>query len=148
MGFRDLSKLLPIALKSLRNNPQHLETNFVPFRSKFSSFIYVANVAMKIRWPLFCYNNHHIFGQNSMIVSLSYPYMMDLSLIIRFICIIWPCSENLATRLVVLNFWRCIYLHTWPFWLEVMKLFHAELKLTWKLSCSLMLNCQHFFSSF
>ena len=34
MSFREFSKLLPIALKSSRNNPQYLYTNFVPFSHK------------------------------------------------------------------------------------------------------------------
>ena len=36
-GFRDLSKRLPVALKSLRRNSQHLETSFVPFSNKMGS---------------------------------------------------------------------------------------------------------------
>ena len=38
MGFRDLSKLLAIALESSVSNPQHIETNFVPFHTKSSTF--------------------------------------------------------------------------------------------------------------
>ena len=34
MSFRDLSTLLLIALKSSGSNPQHIETNFVPFSYK------------------------------------------------------------------------------------------------------------------
>ena len=56
MSFRDLSKLLPIGPKSLRSNPQHLETNFCPRQTKYPAFIHVNKVAMKISWPLsaFC----------------------------------------------------------------------------------------------
>ena len=86
MNFRDLPKLLAIAPKSLKSNPQHLETNYVPFSLKFSTFIHVYKVVRKISWPLcaFCWTHHPILWPNSMIVSLSYPYMTQLSLYIRF----------------------------------------------------------------
>ena len=48
MCFHDLSKLLPIALKSSRSNPQHLKTNLSLYLTKFSTlFIHVHKVEMK-----------------------------------------------------------------------------------------------------
>ena len=62
MSFRDLSKLLVIAPKSSRCNPQHLETFF--FHTKI---IHVHKVAMKISWPLcvFWLTGHYIFWKNN-----------------------------------------------------------------------------------
>ena len=86
MSVHDLLKTLAIAPKSSRSNPQHLETNF---HAKFSTFIHVHKVSMKICRPLcaFCCSHRHILGQNSIMVSLSYPYIMQLSLFKRFIYI-------------------------------------------------------------
>ena len=42
MGFRDLSKLLAIALKSSISNLQRIETNFVHFSYKIVNLVFVA----------------------------------------------------------------------------------------------------------
>ena len=94
MSFCDLSKHLAIILKSSRSNPQHLETNFVPFSHKTFN--------TKLQWkevdlyaPL-CWTHHHILWQNSRIVSLSYHYLMHLSLFIKFIYIAYSCPEKFS----------------------------------------------------
>ena len=80
MSFCNLSKLLAMARKSSRSNPQHLETNFVSFSHKiFNIYSHTQSCKEnKLTWPLcaFCWTHHHILWQNSMIVSLSYPYIM------------------------------------------------------------------------
>ena len=105
MSFRDLTKLLAMALKSARSNPQHLKKILCHFHTNFSTLIHVHNVAMKmknvaIRWrPLcaFCWTHHHIIWQNSMIVSLSYPYMMNIYLFIRFMYVTKLSEEKLRS---------------------------------------------------
>ena len=84
MSFCDLSKLLPMARKFSRNNPQHLEANFVPFSHKnFQHLLCTQNCNENKVTPM-CFL-HHILRQNNMIVSLAYPNMMHLSLSIRFV---------------------------------------------------------------
>ena len=96
MTFSDLA----ITLKSSRSNPQHLETNFVPFHTIFNIYSHTQSFNENKLTPM-CYllnigylGTLYILWQKSMIVSLFYPYMMQLSLYIRFIYI----------ELVVLNF--------------------------------------------
>ena len=82
VSFRDFSKLHAIALKSSRSYPQHLEINWVPFSHKIF-FIYSCTQSCngnKVTPCASCWTYHYKLRQNGMIVSLSYLYMMQLSL--------------------------------------------------------------------
>ena len=46
-NFRDISKLLAIALKSSGSDPHILKHILCPFHTKFSKFIHIHEIAMK-----------------------------------------------------------------------------------------------------
>ena len=86
MSFIDLSKLHATALKSSKSNPQHLETCSVPFSHKMIN-IYSCTQSCnenKLTLMRFFLNSPSDTLANCMIVSLSYRYIMYLSLSIRF----------------------------------------------------------------
>ena len=79
MGFRHLSKLHPITLKSLKSNQKHLETKCVPFLNKMFNIYSCKHSCNEHNLTLraFCWTHHHIFWQSNMFVSLSYPLKGD-----------------------------------------------------------------------
>ena len=95
MSFCDLSKLLAIALTSSISYPNILEQIVCPFHTQISAFIHVPKVATKISWPrcAFCWTHHQILWKKSMIVSVSYPYMMHLYVFISFIYVTYHSSK-------------------------------------------------------
>ena len=76
-----------------------------PFHTNLSTFIHMHKVAKKLIDPMciVCTHNHMLW-QYTIIVSLSYPYIIHLSLTHN------PNLKKLATKLVVLKFWRCVYM--------------------------------------
>ena len=87
MSFRDLSKRLDIVLKSSRGNLQNIGTNFVPFFTKISTFIYVHKVAMKISCPYVLFGEliityfdikHDFFTILSLYDALIFIYKVNL----------------------------------------------------------------------
>ena len=113
MGFCVLSKLLSVALKSPRSNPQHLETNFVPLSHKIFNIYSCRQSCNENKLISMCFLSH--------ILEKKHDCYSVLSLYDAFIFIYTHklALKKIATKLVVLNFWCCVYIHSNNDWILI-----------------------------
>ena len=94
MDFRDLSRLLAIAAKSSRSNPQHLETHCVPFSHKKINIYSRTQSCNENKLTTICFSLNSpsptLAKLHDCFVSLSYPYMMHLSMFVWVFTSLYP----------------------------------------------------------
>ena len=85
--FSRLIKIFSCRPGIFKKYPLRSWTFFSPFSHKLCNTYSCTQRSKenKVTAMCFCWPNNHILWQNSMIISLSYPYMMHLSLFIKFI---------------------------------------------------------------